>query len=611
MYPQTACSCFDYLDGSVIRCSGQEGPIMVEQMKKSHFEIRELTLENANIVEIGPRAFKNLRIKKLVLDKNRIKALHKDAFRGLENVLQELSIAQNKLTEVPSETLAGLRALNVLSLKCNKIGNLTESVFQNLTSLIDVNLSCNEICEVSSDAFDGVRSSLQNLILDMNCMKEFPAGAVKNMESLIALHLKYNEIETIGGNQLTNLSSLSMLSLSSNNISSIHPMALQNTPNLRYVYLAENELYNFDVGTMAQFKQTQDYKINDRLKVLDLAFNKLSEITEETFAGLESLQHLNLESNNIKKITPGAFAGIPLLLLWLPNNCLSSITPTTFQGALFLRQLSLANNNIKNIEPLSFNHLANLHTVDLASNKIQSLQQGAIQGSDHLTVRLQENPMVCSQDGFHVMNGPQAINLTTEPNNICKTNWQEDSPEVCPKALSRPVPPPCCNRKPVTTTTAPTTTTTVATTTIAETTHEPTTTESTTTTTEATTTTKVPKRKVNMDRFWRLSHRPAAGSPFMRHKVSSALKPKYLITKRLECLKVCMKMEIQEEEEEETTTVKTSRRIPARVRERQRMLASMPPWLHRSSKNKNVEPEEEFSKDDETENVQVDQHAKH
>ncbi|VDN25199.1 unnamed protein product, partial [Cylicostephanus goldi] len=96
---QTACSCFDYLDGSVIRCSGQEGPIMVEQMKKSHFEIRELTLENANIVEIGPRAFKNLRIKKLVLDKNRIKVLHKDAFRGLENVLQELSIAQNKLPE--------------------------------------------------------------------------------------------------------------------------------------------------------------------------------------------------------------------------------------------------------------------------------------------------------------------------------------------------------------------------------------------------------------------------------------------------------------------------------------------------------------------------------
>lgn len=51
-------------------------------------------------LQIGPRAFKNLRIRKLNLDKNRIKSIHKDALRGLENVLQELSLSQNKLTEV-------------------------------------------------------------------------------------------------------------------------------------------------------------------------------------------------------------------------------------------------------------------------------------------------------------------------------------------------------------------------------------------------------------------------------------------------------------------------------------------------------------------------------
>ncbi|PIO76111.1 leucine Rich repeat-containing domain protein [Teladorsagia circumcincta] len=454
---QTACSCFDNLDGSVIRCSGQEGPMMVEQMKKLHFEIRELTLENANIVEIGPRAFKNLRIRKLVLDKNRIKAIHKDALRGLENVLQELSLAQNKLTEVPSDAIAGMRALSVLNLKCNRIGNLTKSVFQKLDSLIDVNLSCNEVCEVSSDVFDGVRNTLQNLILDSNCLRMFPAGAVKNMEALIALHLKGNKINTIGEGELTNLTSLAMLSLSNNNISFIHPSALQNTPNLRYVYLAGNKIQSLASGTMTQLKQTQ---------VLDLAFNQLSEIGEETFAGLESLQHLNLESNNIQSIASGAFAGIPLLLLWLPNNCLNLITPATFQGALFLRQLSLANNNIKEIQPLSFNHLANLHTVDLANNRIRSLQQGAIQGSDHLTVRLQENPMVCLQDGFHVMNGNQAINLTTEPNNICKTNWHDESDKVCSKATTSPVTLQCCKRNSVavsaliTSTAAPATTST-------------------------------------------------------------------------------------------------------------------------------------------------------
>ncbi|KAK6062122.1 leucine Rich repeat-containing domain protein [Cooperia oncophora] len=218
---QTACSCSDNLDGSVIRCTGQEGPVMVEQLKNLHLEIRELSLENANIVEvvilniifhihciintpicnclvkIGPRAFKNLRIRKLILDKNRIKKLHKDALRGLENVLQELSLAQNKLTEVPNDALAGMQALSVLNLKCNKIGNLTKPAFQKLSSLIDINLSCNEVCDVSSDVFDGVRSTLQNLILDTNCLIKFPAESVKNMDALIALHLKGNKVIAI------------------------------------------------------------------------------------------------------------------------------------------------------------------------------------------------------------------------------------------------------------------------------------------------------------------------------------------------------------------------------------------------------------------------------
>ncbi|KJH41698.1 leucine Rich repeat-containing domain protein [Dictyocaulus viviparus] len=644
---QTACSCSDYLDGSVIRCSGQDGPKMIEQMKKLHFEIRELTLENANIIEIGPRAFKNLRIKKLVLDKNRIKAIHRDAFRGLENVLQELSIANNKMTEVPSDAVAGMRALNVLSLKCNKIGNLTKPVFVNLTSLIDVNLSCNEICELSSNVFDGVRSTLQNLILDMNCIKKFPAEAVQNMESLIALHLKYNQINSIDEGQLKNLSSLSMISLTSNNISFIHPSALRNTPNLRYVYLAENQLHSFEPGTMSQFSQTQ---------VLDLAFNQLTEIKEDTFAGLESLQHLNLESNNIKSIAPGAFAGIPLLLLWLPNNCLNSISPVTFQGALFLRQLSLANNNIKEIEPLSLNHLANLHTVDLANNKIRSLQQGAIQGSDHLTVRLQENPMVCSQDGFHVMNGPQAINLTNEANKICKTNWHEDTPNICPKALLRPEPPLCCNRKSTTTNLTPSITTSTRPIEKATTSGEDdeedveesgessnegdesvishskkTHTAETTATMyeESVATTQASKRKINMDRFWRLSHRPAVDSPFLRHQVNSVLKPKYLKTTAAPLQHNTEKSEeddankeseddndvdeevISQEEEDATTetTIKTSR-IPARIRERQKMLSNMPPWLHTYPKDKIREPEEDFNKDDDTETVQVDEHMK-
>jgi Leucine-rich repeat (LRR) protein len=105
-----------------------------------------------------------------------------------------------------------------------------------------------------------------------------------------------------------------------------------------------------------------------------------------------------------------------------------------FQGTPFLKQVSLAHNNIENIQvttnflrlflikivhvsfqTFSFAHLANLHTLDLSHNRIKQLQPSAILGSDFLTVRVQENPFVCSQDGFHVMNGREAISLVGIP----------------------------------------------------------------------------------------------------------------------------------------------------------------------------------------------------
>lgn len=80
-----------------------------------------------------------------MLDNNRINKIHADAFRGLEGVLQELSIASNNLTEVPTEAMEGLRTLNIVNLRCNKIQNLTDVVFTNMPSLIEVNLGCNQV----------------------------------------------------------------------------------------------------------------------------------------------------------------------------------------------------------------------------------------------------------------------------------------------------------------------------------------------------------------------------------------------------------------------------------------------------------------------------------
>uniref|UniRef100_A0A914H1S9 Uncharacterized protein n=1 Tax=Globodera rostochiensis TaxID=31243 RepID=A0A914H1S9_GLORO len=452
MRNQSACTCEEYVDGAIVKCNGPKGPVVVEGLKKLNVELRELSLENANIIEIGPRAFAGMRIKKLILDNNKIKTIQKNAFRGLESVLQELSIASNRLTDVPTAALDGLRALNSLNFRCNRIGNLTNVTFLNMPSLIEVQLECNKICAISDGAFREVKESLQNIILDNNCLEQVPIGALEEMNSLISLHMKYNLIEQLGDRHLRNMSSLSLLTLTGNRISQISPNFTQNTPNLRYIYLGENRLDRVDLGAIKQFGAAE---------IIDLSYNNLAEISADMFNGMENLQHLNLEANAVKEVASGAFATTPLLLLWLPHNCLGSVSPSMFQGAPFLKQMSLAHNNIRSVQPFSFAHLANLHTLDLSHNKMQNIQPSSIMGSDFLTVRVQENPLVCTQDGFHVMNGREAINLTTEANLICKTNYANDVKDQCPRKPEVPLRKPCCEatiqKMAITTTTTTTT----------------------------------------------------------------------------------------------------------------------------------------------------------
>lgn len=58
-----------------------------------------------------------------------------------------------------------------------------------------------------------------------------------------------------------------------------------------------------------------------------------------------------------------------------------------------------------------------------------------------------ENPLVCTQDGFHVMNGREAINLTTEANLICKTDYANDVTDQCPRKAETPIRKGCCEGK--------------------------------------------------------------------------------------------------------------------------------------------------------------------
>lgn len=50
---EKACTCFAYLDGAVIKCQGPSATSVIEKLKEVQTEIRELSIEDASIIEVS------------------------------------------------------------------------------------------------------------------------------------------------------------------------------------------------------------------------------------------------------------------------------------------------------------------------------------------------------------------------------------------------------------------------------------------------------------------------------------------------------------------------------------------------------------------------------
>lgn len=52
MAEEKSCTCFAYLDGAVIKCQGPSAIGVVDKLKSVQTEIRELSIEDASIIEV-------------------------------------------------------------------------------------------------------------------------------------------------------------------------------------------------------------------------------------------------------------------------------------------------------------------------------------------------------------------------------------------------------------------------------------------------------------------------------------------------------------------------------------------------------------------------------
>ncbi|RNA39678.1 insulin-like growth factor-binding complex acid labile subunit [Brachionus plicatilis] len=121
------------------------------------------------------------------------------------------------------------------------------------------------------------------------------------------------------------------------------------------------------------------------LKILDLSYNMIDALDEETFAPLENLTRLDLTFNKIKSLPRSAFKNLKkLLLLNLSDNDIVTLENGCFDGLDNLMQLSLSNNGIESLDTDYFVNLKNLKNLILDRNFLKVIHPACFKGLEKL-----------------------------------------------------------------------------------------------------------------------------------------------------------------------------------------------------------------------------------
>ncbi|KAJ7319639.1 hypothetical protein JRQ81_019150 [Phrynocephalus forsythii] len=115
-------------------------------------------------------------------------------------------------------------------------------------------------------------------------------------------------------------------------------------------------------------------RISKHVERINLGFNSIQTISENSFAGLAKLELLMLHGNDIQNIPNGALKDlISLQVFKISYNKLQVITGQTLQGLSSLMRLHMDHNQIEFIHPNAFNGLTSLRLLHLEGNLLQQL----------------------------------------------------------------------------------------------------------------------------------------------------------------------------------------------------------------------------------------------
>lgn len=428
---QFPCECESNNPDKVIIYCKDKNLYDLPDFEDSNILYYELTLADNYIGILAEDSFASLRLMRLDMTSNPLIRISPDAFRGLEEDLEELllDVDRDENFVLEAEVVSRLTRLKFLQLRNFKMTSMPQGMLTDMTQLTHLAIHSSQMASLSASDLSGVEDSLQMIDLQANTFSVIPKSALSVLRQPFTLKLVQNAIVTLPARAFEGITHLEALDLTQNALAStsIHSEAFVGLEaSLKSLTMVSCQLNHPSLQALKRLAKLEDLILYNNqitsipsgvfenmahLKSVDLQDCSLSSISKGTFIGAKaSLQTLNLAGNIDMSISADAFQDFSLLQrLELDRASAANLDQSSLQplasSLVFLsmkqmgltpsrwamlrpldrlKTLQLTSNSLSTMEDMFFQHFDQLASLDLSQNALGDLPQQAtfgLQGS--------------------------------------------------------------------------------------------------------------------------------------------------------------------------------------------------------------------------------------
>lgn len=281
---------------------------------------------------------------------------------------------------------------------CNRITKIGANAFANL-KVRKIDLRNNPVTHVDNMAFSNLAPELESILIEGDGSNGIPYSALAILDE----HLKYLHLEHYGIRTIQAPTVLPFPNLVS--------LTLKNWPHLEYMD-ADNFhiLRNLEAIRLMKLPALTSVPVPvirrfGKLTTFEIMETSIGSIIAETFTPLSMLKELKIHGNrHLTHVDKRAFDGVTDTVIYMDinnnnlvnieflikknwtvlnhldisyNSALGTLPGGIFSGASSLYHLNCQGIGLTNIDQSMFSGLSNIHTVDLAYNRIATVKTGA------------------------------------------------------------------------------------------------------------------------------------------------------------------------------------------------------------------------------------------